>query len=395
MSEASRKTDLVDRHPLMGFFVLFMKDNFWFKHTSNAGRGNRMLKMTHIYGHWGKGVYWDVIEVLREQSNYEYPKDEESLHMFCTLIGLKGDESKFVNWYRDCIKLELFLERENHFFSPVLCENMQDWETRKANGKKGGRPRKTDNYEYEKTESKPKDNLNHKLNESKTKAKQKNKIREDNIREKEIKEKDLDFPDEKSVGLTFGKVSPEEKFWEEYQDFAKHVSEKTGHRRTPKKDNLFKNFKARRKEFSLNQMKWLVGRVAGDEWWRKSRGLEHAHLQYFTQVSSYQKYPPPANEGDLQEKEKIKQTYHGGMGWEPGKIQGWELLVEGSDFTMNDHGSRDFTDEGRAKLARNQKRKEDFYSTPFVVQMEETEVVINTPIQRNFDQLPDDPFAEN
>lgn len=141
------------------------KDSYWFRHDSTAGRGLRMRKMAHIYGHWGKGIYWDVIEILRDQANYCFDSDDSSLQMLCDLIGCK-DESRFLSWFKDCVKYELFVVEENKFFSEVLCRNMANWENKKTNGSKGGRPSKT--------ETKPKHKPKLKLNET---------IREYNIRE--------------------------------------------------------------------------------------------------------------------------------------------------------------------------------------------------------------------
>jgi hypothetical protein len=147
------------------------KDSYWFKHDSTAGRGTRMRKMAFIYGHWGKGIYWDVIEILRDQSGYKFELDNESLRLLADLIGCK-DEGKFINWFNDCVRLDLLQTDENHFFSQVLLENMGVWETKKLNGSK--------------TKSK--------RNESEIEAKQKHKIIEDNIRI-DIKPKKIFFKD--------------------------------------------------------------------------------------------------------------------------------------------------------------------------------------------------------
>ena len=82
------------------------KDSFWFRHDCTAGRALKMRKMAFVYGHWGKGIYWDVIEILRDQEKYRYSSDEFDLRMLCDLIGCK-DESKFLNWFNDCLKFEL------------------------------------------------------------------------------------------------------------------------------------------------------------------------------------------------------------------------------------------------------------------------------------------------
>jgi uncharacterized phage protein (TIGR02220 family) len=149
------------------------KDSYWFRHDSTAGRALKMRKMAHIYGHWGKGVYWDVCEILRDNENYSFESDESSLQMLADLIGCK-DENKFISWYRDCIKYGLLDEVDGMFFSPALSNGMVRWEASKNNGSKGGRPKKeTEN----KPKQKPKENLNNNLNETIT---EQNRTKEDN-----------------------------------------------------------------------------------------------------------------------------------------------------------------------------------------------------------------------
>lgn len=120
------------------------KDSYWFKHDSTSGRGIRMRKMAHIYGHWGKGIYWDVIEILRDQSEYSFESDTSSLQLLADLIGCK-DEEKFISWMRDCVHIDLFKMKDGKFYSEVLCENMKNWDVLKQNGSKGGRPNKPKN----------------------------------------------------------------------------------------------------------------------------------------------------------------------------------------------------------------------------------------------------------
>lgn len=124
------------------------KDSYWFRHDSTSGRDLKMRKIQHIYSHWGKGIYWDVMEVLREQDGYKYECDESSLQTLCDIIGCK-DEIKFMNWFNDCVKELLFTKDSNYFFSKTLIDNMTKWEISKNNGSGGGRP------------PKPKGNLRH------------------------------------------------------------------------------------------------------------------------------------------------------------------------------------------------------------------------------------------
>jgi len=138
------------------------KDSFWFKHDSGAGRGLKIRKIQHIYGHEGKGFYWDVVEILRDQEGYKYSYQTTDLQMLASLIGAK-DDVKFVNFMKDCVRFELFYLDGNYFYNKVLTENMEGWDIKKANGMK----------------AKPK--RNHKRNRSKTEAKK--HIREEKRRE--------------------------------------------------------------------------------------------------------------------------------------------------------------------------------------------------------------------
>jgi len=143
------------------------KDSYWFKHDSTAGRGTRMRKMTFIYGHWGKGVYWDVIEILREQDGYSFGNDELSLQMLADLIGCK-DVQKFINWYNDCVKINLLQTSENVFFSEVLNENMLRWESKKNAGIQSATKRKQRNVNETSTEVPTKRQRNVKIREEKS-----------------------------------------------------------------------------------------------------------------------------------------------------------------------------------------------------------------------------------
>lgn len=149
------------------------KDAYWFTHDSNAGRDFKLLKIKIMFTHWGIGIFWEVIEILREQKNYCYPCDESNMQMLSQIIGC-GDFVKFKNWYSESKKLGLFKERDGLFFSESLLERMAVWEVKKLNGSKGGRGNKA----------------NRKLNESESKANRKHN-RIDSI-DKDNKEDDFE-----------------------------------------------------------------------------------------------------------------------------------------------------------------------------------------------------------
>ena len=49
------------------------KDAYYFPHDSNARNDQRLLKVRMKYGMEGYGIYFGIIEILREQSNYKLP----------------------------------------------------------------------------------------------------------------------------------------------------------------------------------------------------------------------------------------------------------------------------------------------------------------------------------
>lgn len=114
------------------------KDVYWFKHDSGIGREIEMRKMAHFYGHWGKGIYWDVLEILREQPSYCFKSDDASLQFLAEIIGCK-DTVKFTNWFKECVTDGIFYTEESMFYSPRLTENMKVWDAKKVAGGQGGR----------------------------------------------------------------------------------------------------------------------------------------------------------------------------------------------------------------------------------------------------------------
>jgi len=120
------------------------EDALWFKHESTSGKSLKIRKLQRLYGHWGKGIYWDVCEFLLEQVNFEFVCDESSLQVISDMIGC-NDDIKFLSWYRDCINLGLLESDGKVFYSPALLKRLGKLMTSRENGCKGGRPKKPNN----------------------------------------------------------------------------------------------------------------------------------------------------------------------------------------------------------------------------------------------------------
>jgi len=111
------------------------KDAYWFKHDSNASRDLKLMQIKAIYGLEGLGIFWSVLEVLREQKNFEW--SEKQLKVLSKIIDC--DETKLQNFLNDCKRIELLsFEREN-IFSVRLKKDMKNWVSKKKNRTKSER----------------------------------------------------------------------------------------------------------------------------------------------------------------------------------------------------------------------------------------------------------------
>lgn len=100
-----------------------MKKNRYFSHDSNARYDNKIILMRAEYGNRGYGIFWIIVECLREQDDLKF-----SLTPFTFLVLSKATEEdvdfieKFIN---DCIyKYELFSLEDGCFYSQSLIDRM-------------------------------------------------------------------------------------------------------------------------------------------------------------------------------------------------------------------------------------------------------------------------------
>ena len=55
------------------------KDAYYFPHDSNARQDVKILKLRIKHGWAGYGLYWGIIEALRDQDNYAFEADQPEL----------------------------------------------------------------------------------------------------------------------------------------------------------------------------------------------------------------------------------------------------------------------------------------------------------------------------
>ena len=121
-----------------------MKDAYYFSHDSNARNDQRLIKLRMKYGMEGYGIYFGIIEILREQEDYILFDSDVNGIAYDLRIEPKQLEDIIHNynlfqWREDDT------QKEPYFYSSSLSRRMCKLDNirakRKEYGKRGGRPK--------------------------------------------------------------------------------------------------------------------------------------------------------------------------------------------------------------------------------------------------------------
>lgn len=123
------------------------KDAYYFSHDANALTDPKILAMRCDYGMEGYGLYWAIIEMLRNEEKYKLDYDKNTFRAIKSLTNTTINIEKYMN---DCIEdYQLFKLENNKFFSNSLLKRMEEYDHKKAisreNGRKGGAPKGNQN----------------------------------------------------------------------------------------------------------------------------------------------------------------------------------------------------------------------------------------------------------
>ncbi len=118
------------------------KDAFYFPHDSNAHADERILELRAEFGWEGYGIYWALVERMRDASDYRIRNRARK----AIALGLSIDAKLFDDIVELCIEVGLFDSDDDHFWSPALERRMAEVENkrkrRQAAGAKGGKSKK-------------------------------------------------------------------------------------------------------------------------------------------------------------------------------------------------------------------------------------------------------------
>lgn len=108
------------------------KDSFYFSHDSNARNDLKIIKLRRQLGMEGYGIYWCLVEVLRETCDFRLPL--EAIEDIAFQIDASKEKVEAVVKAYNLFKLE-----NNHFFSLRLSRSMIAFKEHKARLSEGGK----------------------------------------------------------------------------------------------------------------------------------------------------------------------------------------------------------------------------------------------------------------
>jgi hypothetical protein len=115
-----------------------MKDAYYFSHDSGAHKDPKIIQLRTIHGWAGYGIFWAIIETLRDQSKWKW---EARLKQGLT-IAIGGDEKQISSVIETLLELKLLEEEKDYIHAPSLTRRMKEFEKKRAryaeNGRKGG-----------------------------------------------------------------------------------------------------------------------------------------------------------------------------------------------------------------------------------------------------------------
>jgi uncharacterized phage protein (TIGR02220 family) len=102
------------------------KEAYYFSHDANARHDPKILALRSEFGIEGYGIYWVVVEMLREQDEFKLPLKEYIFNAIAMQVQsnayAKEDAKRFVEF---CInECDLFDSNDTHFWSNSLLKRM-------------------------------------------------------------------------------------------------------------------------------------------------------------------------------------------------------------------------------------------------------------------------------
>jgi len=109
----------------------YLKDAYYFSHDSNAKDDPKCVELIEALGLEGYGIFWVLVETLRDQPNYKYPLK--------SVPGLARRYNTSTEKMRVVINTYGLFEIDNeHFFSLSLMERMKKMDAKREQARSAG-----------------------------------------------------------------------------------------------------------------------------------------------------------------------------------------------------------------------------------------------------------------
>lgn len=105
------------------------KSAYYFSHDCNARNDNKILALRSVYGLEGYAIYFMMIEILREQTDYKYPISKYTFNAIA--IQMQSSAEKVEKVLKDCFSefkddnSSLLVIDENFIWSESLLRRME------------------------------------------------------------------------------------------------------------------------------------------------------------------------------------------------------------------------------------------------------------------------------
>lgn len=172
-----------------------MKEAYYFSHDANAQHDPKIIKMLSKYGWESYGIYWALIERLRNEPSYKLECDYD-----CLSYALRVDKDIIKGIVLD---YNLFEVHDGTFWSDSLMKRMLIKKERSQKARQSALKRWKSNAKAKQTQSKPNAINESKVKESKGKEIKRNIFKNPNIDECIEYFKKMKYPDYKNQAEKF------------------------------------------------------------------------------------------------------------------------------------------------------------------------------------------------
>lgn len=117
-----------------------MKDAYYFSHDSNARNDRKTSALILSWGMAGYGMWWVVVEMLREEDGYKLPMDELTYSALAKDMMATPEQAQ--QFIEDCIqRFQLLQSDGDYFWSDSMLRRMEHLEEKKEKRRKAAEKR--------------------------------------------------------------------------------------------------------------------------------------------------------------------------------------------------------------------------------------------------------------